>query len=52
MSNLENRIVTKDAIKERDDTLSKCDAIISNNSVAIKDAVEKARVQEQQHYSI
>ena len=49
--NLENRLVTEHAIKERDEALSKCDAITSTNSVAIKDAVQKARVQEWQHYS-
>lgn len=48
---LENRLVTKDAIKERDEALAKCDAIVSTTSVAIKDAVQKARVQERQHYS-
>ena len=48
---LENRLVTKDAIKERDEALDKCDAIVSTTSVAIKDAVQKARVQERQHYS-
>jgi hypothetical protein len=38
-------------MKERDDALSKCDAIISTSSVAMKDAVQKARVEERQHYS-
>ena len=48
---INNRLVTKDAIKERDEELSKCDALMSTSSVAIKDAVQKARVQEHQHYS-
>ena len=49
--NLENRLVTKHEIKERDEALSKCDAIISTNSLVIKDAAQKARMQERQHYS-
>ena len=49
--NLEKRLIANHAIKERDEALSKCDAIISTNSLVIKDAAQKARMQERQHYS-